>query len=167
MNNYTTSHTWTNKNPYFSAYRISNEVQVKPPQLDYHKDEGLYTIVRSKLGFDVPLTNKYIPTTSLSTSSFVFVPVPVSSNFTVSSVIEELTANVAYEMKVKFYDKTSGEFITEKKFGGTYLGVVESPITMSLEQSQCVGSWGRTNFVVNGDFEQNSCTLASNWCNWN
>ena len=132
MNNYTTSHTWTNKNPYFSAYRISNDVQVKPPQLDYHKDEGLYTIVRSKLGFDTALTNKYVPTTSLSLTSFVFVPVPASSNFTASTVIEEITANVSYEMKVKFYDKYSGEFITEKTFGGTYSGVVESPITMSL-----------------------------------
>ncbi len=101
------------------------------------------------------MINKYVPTTSLTTNSFVFVPVSASSNFTASTVIQEVTTNVAYEMKVKFYDRNSGEFITEKTFVGTYSGVVESPITMSLEQTQCIGSWGKKNFVVNGDFEQN------------
>jgi hypothetical protein len=162
INIYTTTYSWKNQNSYFSAYRVSNEVQIKPPQIGFDKDEGLYTINRSRFAFETSLSSRYVPTASLSTNSFVFVPVSPLSNFTVSTVTEELVANVPYEMKVKFYDKTSGEFIIEKTFAGIFSGVVETPITMALEQSLCVPGWSKNSFVVNGDFEQNSCSAG--WC---
>jgi len=40
----------------------------------------------------------------------------------------------------------------ETSITGTWSGVISSPIDVSYEQTQCVGSWGNYNYIVNGDF---------------
>ena len=108
---------WRNKNPYFDLYKVADFL-LMPPQYNMDKDEGLYTAIRSKFGFNTQSTTKFIP------SSSIYATINPFSNVTVFAMLEELNTNVTFSMTVKFYDRTTGEFIIEKTIEGVYSGVV-------------------------------------------
>jgi hypothetical protein len=154
----TISYLWQHTNPYFRLYKVG-DLYLKPPTYQMEKDEGIYMVARSKYAPNAPSTTTYTPACP------VYFPVLPFSNVTALSRFQELKANVTYKMTAQFYDKTTEEFIIEKTIDGFYVGVVEGPISIGFEQSQCVGAWGQGNYVVNGDFELNSCTKS--FCVWN
>lgn len=139
-------------------YKVA-DLYLKPPTYQMEKDEGIYMATRSKYTAYTPSTTTYTPI------SPVYATILPSSNVTAYTKFQEFKTNVAYKMTVQFYDKTTEEFIVEKIIEGVYVGIVEGPISIVFEQKQCVGAWMTTNYVFNGDFEQNSCSTGC--CVWN